>query len=192
MRKKSIVIILSLITAFSIISLGYAKWQKELFIIGNIKVKPDPDVLDSMYVQLDSLYFELDDLEELLEQQLLFEEEQRLLAEQQALLEAQKLLEAKLKAEEQVTEQGIGNNPVDAVESEIDVNPEIGKTIADEVEVDEVKEKQINEVKSEKEEKGDTSKAHIEDAHEVEQSPLEDFNVKNEAQTENEIVDSNE
>jgi len=85
MRNRFFTILLSLSAAIILLSGSYAKWEKELYINGSIRVVPDPAVLTNMEDQLNDLKMQL-------EEQKNFEEQQRLLAEQQKL-EQQRLLE---------------------------------------------------------------------------------------------------
>lgn len=81
MGKKISVVLISVISAFVVMTSGYGIWRKELTIETNIEVKPDPEVIKRLELAID---------EKLEEQRIL--EEQRLL-EEERLLEEQKLLE---------------------------------------------------------------------------------------------------
>ena len=69
-----------------ILTFGYGKWYKELYIKGNVKVVPNPEVLSAMNSSLNELQIQSDE-------QIAYEEQQRLLLEQQKLLEEQMLSE---------------------------------------------------------------------------------------------------
>lgn len=131
MGKKLIILILSIITAVSLISGGYGKWSEELNIVGDIQVVPNPEVLSDMESQLSRLEKQL---EEEIEKQRLYEEQQKALAEQQAVLDAQKLLEEqKLKEQE-------GNLTVDPNEvpqSDNETNNDINDIPSENIDVDE-------------------------------------------------------
>ncbi len=98
MRNRFFTILLSLSAAIILLSGSYAKWEKELYINGSIRVVPDPAVLTNMEDQLNDLKMQL-------EEQKIFEEQQRLLAEQQKLLEQQRLLEEQGSMEQNEIEQ---------------------------------------------------------------------------------------
>lgn len=83
MGKKTTIVLISILSAFIIMSSGYGLWQEELIIEGNIKVIPDPKVLEAMESELDEL---------ILQEELRLAEELKV-AEEQELLEVQKLLE---------------------------------------------------------------------------------------------------
>lgn len=89
MKTKITFIIISTLVAILLISSGYALWQENLYVVGNIKIVPDPDVLASMESQLERLEEELEDE---MERQRIAEEERKA-AEAQALLDAQNKLE---------------------------------------------------------------------------------------------------
>lgn len=44
MRKRISIVLISVLSAFLIMTSGYGLWQKELIIEGNIKIIPDPRV----------------------------------------------------------------------------------------------------------------------------------------------------
>ena len=89
MGKKLTVLLISILFASMIMASGYGKWQKELTIEGNIKVIPDPKVLEQMGMQLEDL--------QLAEEQRIAEELR--LAEEQQLFEVQKALDAQKQLE---------------------------------------------------------------------------------------------
>lgn len=93
MRKKAIVIFISILSAFIIISSGYGKWHKQLFIEGNIDVIPNPNVIKGLELEMGKKQQELQDLYE--EQQLLEEQE----------LQEQKTLAGEELVEEVITEE---------------------------------------------------------------------------------------
>lgn len=57
MRKRTIVIIISLISAFILMSGGYGSWQKPLIITGKIKVieLPPPPIIEVVQINTDIL-----------------------------------------------------------------------------------------------------------------------------------------
>lgn len=85
MRKKMVVIVISLLTALIIMSSGYGMWQKELTINGYITVKQDPEVIQQF--------------QELALQQEKLQEEQKLLEEQKIQEEIRIQEEQKLQNE---------------------------------------------------------------------------------------------
>lgn len=85
MKKKMVVIVISLLTALIIMSSGYGMWQKELTINGYITVKQDPEVIQQF--------------QELALQQEKLQEEQKLLEEQKIQEEIRIQEEQKLQNE---------------------------------------------------------------------------------------------
>jgi|GEM_PF-1124535 hypothetical protein len=117
MRNRFFTILLSFSAAIILLYGSYAKWEKELYINGNIRVVPDPAVLADMKNQLNELQMQL-------EEQKIFEEQQRLLVEQQKLLEQQRLLEEQGAMEQNDSSQVNETNNIISKSTENEVDDE--------------------------------------------------------------------
>lgn len=73
MKSKIGILIISVIISIFLLSGSYGKWKKELRIVGNIKVVPNPEILESMESELSYLEQELS--ETLLAQNIIKEEQ---------------------------------------------------------------------------------------------------------------------
>lgn len=117
--RKIIVIIVSLLTAFAIMSGGYGKWREELKIVTDIVVLPDPAIINSLIAQREQLILDAQRIEE----ERLLEEQKAL--EAQKLLEAEKLLQEKVEVEELEESQDMFNIEIEVLDPPPSVNYEI-------------------------------------------------------------------
>lgn len=110
--KKVMVILISILSAFIIMSSGFGKWQKELRVLTDITVMPDSRTIDGLIAEREKLILEAQRIEE-----------ERLLEEQKAL-EAQKILEEQKLSGEQVNVEEL-EEPQEMFNIEIEVlNPQ--------------------------------------------------------------------
>lgn len=61
MKIKIMIVLTSVFMAIALITSGYGKWSKDLKIEGNIKVVPDPNVIEAMELQLANLEQQLNE-----------------------------------------------------------------------------------------------------------------------------------
>lgn len=61
MKIKIMIVLTSVFMAIALITNGYGKWSKDLKIEGNIKVVPDPNVIEAMELQLANLEQQLNE-----------------------------------------------------------------------------------------------------------------------------------